>query len=177
MLTTHDIELLQSTRQRVALKFVYYEALSAGVADGVPVYSGDLYHECRRRLYPIYEHLAQPTDSYYYDGPSSIAKFFRDHGWITIEDRYHNYVDGGQQLALEYNEVIDGIVMHDFLEILDKVDERIVKPIKPKIDPAPPAEEVTGDHYERQDPPDLLRRVIYKIDDWINKAAAFLTGV
>ena len=188
-LTAEDIQLLESTRQRVAIKFVYYEVLTAAVADGTAAYAGDLYSEVKRRLYPIYPYLSQPSESYNYTGPSSVAKFYKERGWITIEDRYHNYVDGGKQSA--YNEVqeLDGICMNKFLELLNKVDPRC----QPQEEEEPITIDATNykigvngnlkppvtEEVEQQEgptQPDLLRRVIAKVDQLLNKAAAFLTG-
>lgn len=190
-LTAEDIQLLESTRQRVAIKFVYYEVLTAAVADGTAAYAGDLYNEVKRRLYPVYPYLSQPSETYHYTGPSSVAKFYKERGWITIDNRYHNYVDGGQQDAYDEVQQLDGILMHEFLSILDKVDPRC-EPQKEEepitIDATnysisvngnlePPVTEEAEQQEGPVDPqPDLLRRVIAKIDRFISKAAAFVSG-
>lgn len=178
-LSIDQIKFVKSYTQRTALKFAYYHIGSTAHLDGEGIHAGPTYQEIIRRLDPIYPLLKNPSPTYLVTGPSSVAKFFRDRGWITITNRYHEYIDDDAMQAA--HDELEPLGLYEFLDILDLVDPEqqpepkplpdhpydIYKELNKKALVSPPPVESNG----------ILRRAIKVVDRFINRASEVLTGI
>ena len=197
-MTSDQFDLIASTKERDAVRWMYIEIIER---DGI-ARKCEIMNEIHHRLLPVRHHMiGRPFNV---NDQASVDDYHNRIGSMSQSLDYNcgngknmicrqtggvngrlSFKEGGCETAKEaYDYNNKGIA---FISTLDIVTNPpiIEVPINDEAEPAPPAEEVTGDqlesiegqHDEPQDQPDLLRRIIYKIDSWLNKAAAFLTGV